>query len=271
MARIARTWTFIVLLTLFVGCQDSNRGNSQIIPISPGQTVTTASIVDISNTSEADLVEQIVVNRQAYRQSLETLEAYYARVGNNLKLNWVRRELQSFDAMTKYFYITGPERMPSSGQPIASIPEADRLYQEAERYERRAGLLPVLNLPILKDENSLRMALARYNQLIKNHPSSDKIDDAAYKAGVIYEYFKDYSIALLYYQSAYEWDPEGLYPARFRGARILDRHLYRKDEALQLYQQAVKTEGRYARYREWREFAEKRIRALQKLDEGQSQ
>jgi tetratricopeptide (TPR) repeat protein len=271
MARIARTWTLIVLLAVFVGCQDSNRGNSQIIPSSSERTVPVVSVVDFSDTSEADLVEQIAVNRQAYRQSLQVLENYYDRVGNNMKLQWVRRELQSFDTMTKYNYITGPERMPSSGKPIASIPEADGLYQEAEKYEKRAGLLPLLDLPILKDENSLRLALARYNQLIKNHPSSDKIDDAAYKAGVIYEYFKDYSIALLYYQSAYEWDPDGLYPARFRAARLLDRHLYRKDEALQLYQQAVKTEGRYERYREWREYAEKRIRALQKLDEGQSQ
>jgi tetratricopeptide (TPR) repeat protein len=159
----------------------------------------------------------------------------------------------------------------ASRKPVASFPEADRLYIEAEAFEKRAGFLPVLDLPILKDENSLRLALSKYNQIIKNYPSSDKIDDAAYKAGVIYEYFKDYSIALLYYQSAYEWDPDGLYPGRFRAARLLDKHLYRKDEALQLYQQAIKTEGRYERYREWREFAEKRIKELQKLDEGQSQ
>ena len=270
MARLARTWAIIVLLTVFVGCQPSNRGRSQIIPSSPGQTVIPATVVDI-DTSEADLVEQMAVSRQAYRQGLEMLEAYYARVGNNMKLNWARRELQSLDTMTKYDFILSPEISMPSRKPIASIPEADALYQEAELYEKQAGLLPLLDLPILKDDNSLRLALARYNQLIKNHPSSDKIDDAAYKAGVIYEYFKDYSIALLYYQSAYEWDPEGLYPARFRGARILDKHLYRKDEALQLYQQAVKTEGRYEKYREWREYAEKRIRALQKLDEGQGQ
>jgi len=270
MARIACTGTLIVLLTVFVGCQDSNRGRSQIIPSSPGQTVAAAAIVDISDTSEADLVENMAVNRQAYRQSLQMLESYYARVGNNMKLQWVRRELESFDTMTKYNYITGPERMPSGSKPVASIPEADSLYREAEEFEKQAGLLPLLDLPILKDENSLRLALTRYNQLIKRHPSSDKIDDAAYKAGVIYEYFKDYSIALLYFQSAYEWDPDGVYPARFRAARILDKNLYRKDEALQLYQQAIKTEGRYDRYREWREFAERRIRELQKLEEGES-
>jgi tetratricopeptide (TPR) repeat protein len=270
MARRACTWTFIVLLAVFTGCQNSNPGRSQIIPSSPARTVTTASVVDISDASEADLVEEMAVSRQAYRQGLQTLEAYYARVGNNMKLQWVRRELQSLDTMTKYDYILSPEIAMPSRRPVASIPEADRLYAEAEEFEKQAGFLPLVDLPILKDENSLRLALSRYNQLIKNYPSSDKIDDSAYRAGVIYEYFKDYSIALLYYQSAFEWDPDGIYPARFRAARNLDRHLYRKDEALQLYQQAIKTEGRYERYREWKEFSERRIRELQKLDGGQS-
>ena len=271
MARRAHTWALIIVLTVCIGCQEPNSGRGQIMPSHSGPTVTTASVVDISDTSEVDLVEKMAMSRQAYRQGLEMLEAYYTRVGNYEKLQWVRRELQSFDTMTKYTYITGPNRLPSSGQPIASIPEADVLYREAEQYEKKAGLLPLLVLPILKDENSLRLALLRYNQLIKNHPTSDKIDDAAYRAGVIYEYFKDYSIALLYFKSAIEWDPEGVYPARFRAARILDKYLYRKDEALQLYQQAVRIEGRYEKYREWREYAEKRISALQKLDEGQSQ
>ena len=271
MARKACTWTFIVLLTVFVGCQNSNPGRSQIIPASPSQTVTTASMLDVSQTSEADLVEEMAVNRQAYREGLQKLASYYARVGNNMKLHWAQRELQSLDTMTKYDYILSPEITMPSSKPVASIPDADRLYLEAEEYEKQAGFLPLVDLPILKDENSLRLALSRYNQLIKNYPSSDKIDDAAYRAGVIYEYFKDYPIALMYYQSAFAWDPEGIYPARFRAARILDKHLYRKDEALQLYQQAVKTEGRYERYREWKEYAERRIRELQKLGEGQSQ
>ena len=112
------------------------------------------------------------------------------------------------------------------------------------------------------------MALEKYNELIRKHPSSDKIDDAAYNAGVIQEYFKDYSIALLYYKRAFQWDPDTIHPARFRAARVLDKNLHRNAEALQLYQQAVKIEGQYEKYREWREYAERRIRELQKIDEG---
>ena len=38
-------------------------------------------------------------------------------------------------------------------------------------------------------------------------------------------------------------------------------------EAVELYQQAIATEGEYDKYREWREFAEEWLRVLQKTDE----
>jgi len=263
MARIVSTAVLIVLLNVLVGCQDIDRGRGQIVPSSPRQKLGPAGVVNIAEMSEADLVEQMTVHRQAYRQGLQLLVGYYTRAGNNMKLQWAEKELAALNTMPKYNYI--PEAGPPgpSLKPTASIPEADDIYYEAEEFERKAGLLP-----LLKDENSLRLALQRYNQLIKQYPSCDKIDDAAYKAGVIYEYFKDYSIALLYYQRAYQWDPETIYPARFRAARVLDQNLHRNAEALELYQQAVKTEGRFEKYREWKEFAIRRIRELQKGEEG---
>jgi tetratricopeptide (TPR) repeat protein len=206
------------------------------------------------------------VSRQAYRQGLQLLVGYYTRSGNNGKLQWAQTELNALDTMPKYFYIVLPDIV-GNLKPTASIPQADDLYYEAEEFEKKAGPLR----PILKDQNALRLALQRYNDLIKQYPTSDKIDDAAYKAGVIYEYFQDYSIALQYYQSAFQWDPDTIYPARFRAARVLDQNLHRNAEALKLYQEGVKTEGRFDKYREWKEFAERRIRALQKLDEGEGQ
>jgi tetratricopeptide (TPR) repeat protein len=179
-----------------------------------------------------------------------------------MKLQWAQKELDAFNTMPKYDYIVGPEGR--NLKPIASIPAADDLFFEGEAFEKKAG-----PLPLLKDENSLRLALQKYNEVIKQFPTSDKIDDAAYKAGTIYEYFQDYSIALLYYQSAYQWDPDTIYPARFRAARVLDKDLHRNAEALKLYQEAVQTEGRFDKYREWKEFAERRIREMQKLDQQQ--
>jgi tetratricopeptide (TPR) repeat protein len=163
--------------------------------------------------------------------------------------------------MPKYNYIIEANVAPANLKVSASIPEADDLFYEAEEINKEAG-----RLPVLKNENQLRLALAKYNELIRKYPASDKIDDSAYNAGVIYEYLKDYTIALLYYKRTFQWDPETPHPARFRAARILDQRLHNKAEALQLYQQAVKIEGQFDKYREWREFAEKRIRELQKVE-----
>jgi hypothetical protein len=58
-----------------------------------------------AGTSEADLVEEMVVNRDAYKSSLELMIAYYNRTGNALKLERARTELQAFQLMTKYRYI----------------------------------------------------------------------------------------------------------------------------------------------------------------------
>ena len=262
MARIAFTGVLVVLLGVFVGCQGPDRGRGQMVPQSPTQRYGPSAVVNVADKSEADLVEQMAVSRQAYRQGLQLLVTYYTRVGNNMKLQWAQKELNALDTMPKYNYIVGAIVAGPSLKPTASIPQADDLYYEAEDFEKKAGPLPPF-----KDENSLRLALQRYNDVIKLFPTSDKIDDAAYKAGTIYEYFQDYSIALLYFQRAYQWDPDTIYPARFRAARILDKDLHRNAEALTLYQEAVKTEGRFDKYREWREFAERRIREMQKLDE----
>ena len=52
----------------------------------------------------------------------------------------------------------------------------------------------------------LRAALRKYGELISQYPTSDKIDDAAYKMARIHEGFGDYTIALAFYQRAYQWD-----------------------------------------------------------------
>ena len=143
---------------------------------------------------------------------------------------------------------------------VAAIAEADDLYNRAFQLDKKAGMLVVI-----KDEGWLRMALNKYNQLIKKHPSSDKIDDAAYRAGTIYEYFKDYSIAVLYYQRAVQWDKHTPYPAMFRAAFILDKKLRRRTEALALYQQAIQRE---LMSENQREFAQKRIAELTGSDEA---
>jgi len=114
---------------------------------------------------------------------------------------------------------------------------------------------------IVTDEDKLRGALNKFNQLIERFPSSNKIDDAAYRAGRIYEHFRDWDIAAVYYQRCFQWNDVTAYPARFRAAFILDQRLLQRTEALTLYQLAVDREARYTKNTE---FAQKRILELTK-------
>jgi len=257
MAKIALTTTLIILATILIGCQTYDSGRGQLVTTEAG----TAAVAAKTAAGEIDIVEQVVVNLRAYRQSLSLLVQHYTDTGNNMKLDWAKKELKGLDTMPKYKYIVEAEAAGPKLKANTSIPEADILYGEALRLHKKAE-----QLLIIKDDNLLRLVLNKYDQVIRKYPSSDKIDDAAFKAGEIYNYFKDYTIALLYYQRAYQWDPETPYPARFKAAIILDKRLHRRAEALELYQQALQKEGE--QHLEWRRFTEKRIKELTKQEEG---
>lgn len=261
MTRTVVIGAFILLLTVSVGCQNPDRGLGQRLP-RRGTPYTTspepASTEGAVPGDELDMVEQMASQRQAYRRSLESLIGHYAGVGNNQKLNWAREELGALDRIPQYRYIVDAQVLGPELKATTRIPAADELYEEAKNIQRQAEPLPVL-----KDEELLRVALDKYSQLIRQYPTSDKIDDAAYRMANMHEYFKDYTIALKYYQRAYQWDAETPYPARFKAASILDKKLRRRAEALELYQEAVIRE---AQYDEWKMFAEDRIEELSRSD-----
>lgn len=257
MTRIVVTAAMIALLVVFVGCQDPNQGRSQMLPqrdgagaqVSPPVSVETAASAD-----EIDLVEQMSTQRQAYRATLEKLIKYYDVSGNNSKLTWARTELGALDRIPQYRYIVEAQVLPADLKATAKIQAADDLYAKAMKTERDAGALPVL-----KDEQLLRAALTQYSELIGQYPTSDKIDDAAFRMGIIHEYFQDYQIALQFFQRAYQWDSATPNPARFKAAFILDGKLHRRAEALQLYQEAIVKEAQYTDYKA---YAERRIQEL---------
>ena len=264
MARIVYTTVLITIMSVATGCVPSSTG-PYVVPNPPDGRPPTVYIDP--DATETDLVEEMVINRQAYQQGLEQLQAYYSRTGNNMKFEWARKELRSLKTMTKYTYIMGP----TPGEDYRAtrqITSADDLWYRAQEYEKEARPLPPSRL--ITDKNKLRLALQYYEQLIKDYPTSDKIDDAAFQSGVILEELGDYVVALDYFQGAFKWDPETPYPARFKAAYILDNRLHRYAEALALYNEALQIEARYDRHRQWKEYAEQRVREIQKLDEGEN-
>ena len=228
MAKTVLIAIAVVLTTMFVGCYRADSGKSQLLP-------TRMKSTEVVRSSEADLIEQMAEKRMGYRGYLKSLVEHYKHTGNSMKLTWAKDELKKLDDIPQYRYVldasvAGPELRASN-----SIAEAELAYLRAQQVERSAK-----KLLVLVNANSLRAALDKYNRLIKEYPTSDRIDDAAYHSGGICEHFNDYSIALLYYQRTYQWNSRTEYPARYKAARILDKELNRRAEALDLYKQSLK-------------------------------
>jgi tetratricopeptide (TPR) repeat protein len=256
MAKTISIAVIIVLISISLGCQ-SNTGSGQILPVRT--TVPNYGSGPVSpQAGEIDIVDSVVKYRIDYQKSLEALVAYYSKTGNNEKQTWASNELKSLNTMVQYDYydiIDIPGHTPST-----QIYDADLLYNDAMIEKQQAEKLT----QALADKNLYRSALKKFRQLIINYGTSDKIDDAAYEAGEIEENLRDYSQALTYYKASYKWNPLNTYPARFRAARILDRHLQNYAEALPIYREAVETEGKYGANLEWKNTAEERIKELEK-------
>lgn len=260
MARVILTALFVGAMVMLVGCGQAVEGKSQLMPSRTATSIARAPTLDVAGATELDLVEHVAANRQAYRQGLELLSKYYTETGNNMKLAWAKRERDALGTIPQYRYIIQAEVAGPDLKATTSIPDADDLFMDAVDIYDNAKLL------IFVDNKRLRVALDKFNLLISKYPSSDKIDDAAFKAGEIYQHFKDYSIAVLYYKRTFQWDEDTIYPARFRAARILDNKLHKRDEALELYHQAIEKESWHYQYLQ---IAEKRIEQLSTVAEEQ--
>jgi len=257
MTRIVTTGAVILLLTLFVGCE-ANTGTSQRLPMrtAPSASDPNQPLAVPTSNDEIDLVEKMAANRQAYQTSLQALIQYYGAAGNHDKVGWAKEELTALNRIPQYQYIIEAQVMPANLKATESIVAADQLYAQAEKLDRDAGVIPVAQL---KDVNLLRAALRKYGELISRYPTSDKIDNAAYKMARIHEGLGDYAIALAFYQRAYQWDAATPYPARFKAADILDKKLHRRAEALQVYQEAIAKE---AQFTDLKLMAERRVQEL---------
>jgi tetratricopeptide (TPR) repeat protein len=258
MKRTIITTLTVIFLNAMVGCQPAETGSGQMLP---RQSTAQQIQVDPSQMPEADLVEELTLYRQSYERALRMLVDYYSDTGNSTKLKWALTELKAFEDMPRYNYIIEAAVAGADLRAQNTISDADLLYSQARQLHQQATTMLVMT-----DEDMLRRARDKYNQIIRRHSSSDKIDDAAYYAGRIYEKFKDYRIAAIYYKRAFQWDSQTPYPARYRAAFILDKRLTRRDEALDLYELAMQKEDLTEVQRG---FATRRIETLTESDTTQ--
>ncbi len=243
----------LILLALVIAAYGMR--DKQLMVDKPGPEV--FDKITPSAATEIAMAEELAATRLAYHKQLEKIKSFYEQSGNQLKIEWVERELKSLDSIPRYRYVLQAEVAGDNLRAKDSIPKADILYKEAlEIYNHTDLIFPIPMLVKHEDialqhptmyvsKKRLQLALNKCNDLIRDYPTSDKIDDAAYLAGEIHEYYGDYSIAVLYYKRAFEWNSETPYPARYMVARILDYKLSERGQALQLYREALDKESNY--------------------------
>ena len=249
--------TALVLSFMVLGCAEEVKDDSRF-HIDPDQVEHARSVgYAMADAAEVDLVEGMASDRNEYRVGLRNLIEFYREHGNANKLAWAQKE---YGMLVQYRYLMPGEIVSAELRATDAIEEADAIYKEAVDVYKDAGAML-----IVVDEQKLRISLSKFNEVIETYPSSDKIDDAAYKAGRIYEYFKDYQIAAVYYQRAFQWDADTPYPTRYRAAYVLDQKLHMRTEALPLYRLSVKKEKRYEDYVE---YGKMRIRSMTRLEKA---
>ncbi len=198
--------------------------------------------VDISlvDTQEVDLVEAVLAHRTAYENNLIALGNYYTTKGYASKAEWARFELKGLKRVQAFRYLMDSEIPSAQLSPTEHIPAADALYEQAIGKMTTGGH----GMPALYREGEMIEAAKLLRQVIENHPTSDKIDDAAFFLGEIHkEYLKGQEqIAVNWYERAWTWDPETPYPARFQAAVVYDYRLHDRLRALELYQSVVERE-----------------------------
>ena len=250
------TLTSILAISLLIltGCNDTVKDGARFQVNPAKQNIAVQQGFNTPDAQEVDLVEDMAAKRMDYFNSLNKLEQFYLSKGNQTKRMWAQKELRVLGSAPQYKYLMSAEIARSDFAAAQEIPEADQLFSAAEKLNSKGRAVGV---PV--NSVSLRSALAKYNQLIQQYPTSDKADDAAYKAGEIYQFFGDWGIAATYYQRTFQWNPKTQYPARFKAAWIMDYKLKRKSEALTLYRMAYEQEKNFPSNSE---FARKRIIAL---------
>lgn len=187
--------------------------------------------------NDLPLVERLLAARKEYQHTLEDLREHYKKVGDPERQRWVEEELLSFHRIAKHAYRLDLDVPSEALKPEYNIPEAHDLYIRAKKYKERGWGT--------EHEDNLRRAEILLQELLTNYPQSLDIDDAAFHLGEIYESptFKMFRRAALYYERAFQWNPNTTYPARMRAARLYDLKLQERSKAIKIYREITSHDG----------------------------
>lgn len=205
-------------------------------------------------TGEVELVENVIKARRDYWASLDKLRQHYVSTNEIEKAKWAEDELKSYHRMMKYSYrLDVKDVPPPTLQPKQNIPEANNLFRRAVDFKSKGS----------GDEyiDNQRRAEILFQAILDKYPESDKIAEAAYHLGDVYEHYRpkpQFERAAAYYERSFQWNKASATDARLRAAKIYDRELKMYDKAKEYYRAVMNHDTNPSRVEE----AESRLKEL---------
>jgi hypothetical protein len=186
--------------------------------------------------SDVEMVERLITARHEYQMILENLRAHYIATGDIEHARWAEEELVGFHRIPKHPYRLELDLPPPTLQGNTHIPEANDLYRRAMVFKDKGWGTDY-------GDNQRRAELL-FQQLLTNYPQSDKISDAAYQLGDIYESkaFRQFDRAAGYFERCFQWNSKTQFDARLRAARLYDRYLNERNHAIEIYKEVTTRE-----------------------------
>jgi TolA-binding protein len=190
----------------------------------------------VGKVNDLETVEKLLAARKDYQKQLEQLRTIYVNAGDLERAKWAEEELRQWHRIPKYPFRLELDVPPPSLTGNASVPEATKLLARAMLYKDKGFGTDLID--------NQRRAEILLQELLSKYPESDKISDAAFFLGDIYEgrIYKMPRRAALYYERCFQWNKKTQFDARLRAARLYDRQVGDKQRALELYREVVSEE-----------------------------
>ena len=207
------------------------------------------------HAGEVELVEAVLKARKDYWVALDKLRQHYVATNEIEKARWVEEELRSYHRMMKYSYrLDVKDVPPPTLVPKQNVVEANTLFRRAIEYKTKGGAGEEFI-------DNQRRAEVLLQAILEKYPESDKIAEAAYHLGDVYEHYRpkpQFERAAAYYERSFQWNKASATDARLRAARLYDYNLRMLDRAKELYRGVMNHDTNPERVAE----AEKRLTEL---------
>ena len=193
---------------------------------------------------DLELVQRVLVTRKEYQKSLEALRLHYLKTGDIERGKWAEEELRQYHRILKQAYRLDLDVPPPGLVGNVNVPEANKLLTWAISFKDKGWGTDYLD--------NQRRAEILLQDILTKYPQSDKIAEAAFLLGDIYEskVYKQHRRAAAYYERTYQWNPKTQHDARLRAARLYDHELKERTRAIDLYREILTHETDPKRHQE---------------------